>query len=156
MAKSWIGDIPNTHIRDFQRKRLYNAEDACLFMESQLTILSYDDTVNLVTLISEWANIPVPSVIEEGHSLVYATATEIVLPFPIAKTLPYIIHEMSHVINYNSPDADHHGINYATTELEVVQAFMGQDMYEALRDSFDKYKVHYLTENLHSIKLVAL
>ena len=28
MQKSWMGDIPNTHVRDYQRKRLYDAEDS--------------------------------------------------------------------------------------------------------------------------------
>ena len=149
MGKSWIGNIPNTHVRDFQRKRLYNAEDTCSFMK-QLEVLSYADVVNLVVRISDWAGIPVPSVIEEGHTLAYATADEIVLPYPITKSVPYIVHEMSHVINYNSTDADHHGEHFASTYLEVVNTFIGRNAYYELRDSFDKYKVRYLTANLPS------
>lgn len=154
MGKSWIGNIPNTHVRDFQRKRLYQAEDACSFMK-QLEVLSYADTVNLVVRISDWAGIPVPSVIEEGHTLAYATADEIVLPYPITKSLPYIVHEMSHVINYNSNDADHHGQHYATTYLEVVNTFMGRSAFHELKQSFDLHKVRYLTSDFQSAILVS-
>ena len=92
--KNYIGDIPNTHIRDFQRKKLYQAEEDCLY--------------------------------------------------PTSKSLPYICHEMSHVINYNDPDkADHHGANFAGTYLQVVKEFIGEEDYQELLNAFKHRKVKY-------------
>ena len=46
MGKSYIGDIPNTHIRDFQRKRLYQAEEQCGFWNT-LDVLSIEEIEDL-------------------------------------------------------------------------------------------------------------
>ena len=79
--------------------------------------------------------------------MVFATQDTIVLPYPVSKTIPYILHEMSHVINYNSDNADHHGKHLTTTYLSVVQEFIGKDAYLELKQSFEKHKVKYLTTN---------
>jgi len=143
MQKSWMGDIPNTHVRDYQRKKVFQAEDSCMFW-GDVDILTWEQVQNLIQRISEWAEISPPSLLEDGHLIAYATADTISLPFPIAKTLPYICHEMSHVINYNGTEADHHGKNFAATYLEVVKQFINQDAYKDLKRSFDKYNVKYL------------
>ena len=101
MRKSYIGNIPNPHVRDFQRKKVYQAEEQCSFWNIA-SVLDIHQIEMLVKLISEWAEVPRPEIIEDGHQMVFATQDSIVLPYPASKTLPYILHEMSHVINYLS------------------------------------------------------
>ena len=143
MQKSWMGDIPNTHLRDYQRKSLYKAEDSCMYCGETkfLTVEQLQDTINQ---ISEWANIESPALIEDGHTLAYATKDTISLPFPITKTMPYIVHEMTHVINYNGSNADHHGKHFAGKYLEVVKEFIGTTAHRDLRTAFLRYKVRFL------------
>ena len=50
---------------------------------------------------------------------------------------------MSHVINYNSDEADHHGRNFASTYLKVVRQFIGLTSYRELLESFRKHKVKF-------------
>jgi len=142
VAISYIGNIPNAHIRDHQRKRLYEAEEECSFWNN-ITVLSINNIKHLVGSISEWAEIKPPTIILEGHIYVYATQDAIVLPYTGTQTLPFICHEMSHVINYNSTDADHHGRNFASTYLKVVRQFIGLKSYRELLASFRKHKVKY-------------
>ena len=143
MQKSWVGDIPNTHVRDYQRKRLYQAEDSCLYW-GDVTILTSEQVQDIIRQISEWANIESPTLIEDGHTLVYATKDTISLPFPITKTMPYIAHEMAHVINYNGSNADHHGKHFAGKYLEVVRFFIHEQAYKDLKKAFCKYKEKYI------------
>ena len=142
MAISYIGNIPNAHIRDHQRKRLYEAEEECSFW-NDITVLSINNIKHLVGSISECAEIKPPTIILEGHTYVYATQDTIVLPYTRTQTLPFICHEMSHVINYNSIDADHHGRNFASTYLKVVRQFIGLTPYRELLGSFRKHRVKY-------------
>ena len=103
---------------------------------------------DLVKRISLWAEIFVPKVITKGHAdltIAYATPTTIVLPFPFAKSLPYICHEMAHVINYQSVIyADHHGKNFASVYLQIVREFASPRNYLELKKAFDKMQVEYL------------
>ena len=137
-----MGDIPNTHVRDYQRKRLYNAEDSCMFW-GNIDILTREQVEDTIDKLSQWAEIPTPQLIEDGHTLVYATKDTISLPFPVTKTLPYIVHEMSHVINYNGSNADHHGKHFAGTYLEAVEEFIGSKAYTELKKAFRRYKVSH-------------
>ena len=72
MRKSYIGNIPNTHVRDFQRKKVYRAEEKCSFWNIA-TVLDIQKVEMLVRLISEWAEIPSAEIIEDGHQMVFAT-----------------------------------------------------------------------------------
>ena len=143
MQKSWMGDIPNTHVRDYQRKRLYDAEDSFMFL-GNVEILTREQVEDTIHRISQWAEITPPKLIEDGHTLAYATADTISLPFPITKTLPYIVHEMSHVINYNGSNAAHHGKHFAGTYLEVVREFIVSVAHNDLAKAFRRYKVRYV------------
>ena len=151
MAKSYIGNIPNTHVRDFQRKRLYEAEDACAFWKPLVfKFLTTKETKKLIKGISDWAEIPVPTLISNQGKLnmrqsIYATSDIISLPFPLSRTAPYIAHEMAHVVNYNSAKADHHGPNFSKIYLQVVKEFIGIEAEQELQDSFNQNKVRYST-----------
>jgi len=146
MGKSYIGEIPNPTLRDFQRKKLYESESSCSFW-NELQILSSLKVKRLVQKISLWANIASPKICYSSHKngryLAYATASDLALPFPLAKSVPFICHEMSHVINYQLGPADHHGPNFATAYLEVVKTFMGHMEYEELKESFTEHKVKW-------------
>ena len=147
MGKSYIGIIPNPHIRDFQRKRLYKAEESCTFWQT-FKFLSTKETKDLIVNISDWAEIPVPTlIIQKGKvkrsQSIYATPNTISLPFPLSRTAPYIAHEMAHVVNYNSPNADHHGRYYAATYLEIVRNFIGESDFQELFNSFNELSVKY-------------
>ena len=126
MGKSYIGNIPNTHVRDFQRKRLYQAEESCPFWKPlRFKFLSTKETKTLIKGISNWAEIPIPTL-------------------PISRTAPYIAHEMAHVVNYNTSGADHHGPNFTTIYLQVVEKFLGVEAKQELQESFNQNKVRYL------------
>ena len=145
--RTYLGEIPNSHVRDFQRKKVYSAEATCKFW-SEVEILSLEEVKELITDIAIWASIPIPSLDIQGQEncpIVYATATEIVLPSASEWTLPCICHEMSHVINYNSQYADHHGKYFTTVYLSVVKQFIGLTAYRELQEAFDRTKVIYLT-----------
>ena len=146
MGRAYIGEIPNPTLRDFQRKRLYTAEIVCSFWRG-LQVITIPNVKQLVKEISRWANIDSPKICYTSHKnarqIAYATASELVLPFPLAKSIPFICHEMSHVINYQRGPADHHGPNFATAYLEVVKTFMGHAEYEELKESFTEHNVKW-------------
>ena len=49
--KSYLGNIPNPTLRDFQRKKLYQAEESCSFW-NEIQILSSFRVKHLVKKIS--------------------------------------------------------------------------------------------------------
>ena len=156
LSEEHIGDIPNLHLSDDQARLVYEAEEQCGFW-NDLTVLSLAEVKDLVKRISVWAGVFVPKVITEGHTdstIAYATSTSIVLPFPFAKSLPYICHEMAHVINYQSVIyADHHGKNFTSVYLQIVRAFASPRNYLELKKAFDKTKVQYFlkeSDDLHN------
>lgn len=145
MALTHIGDIPNLHVRDFQRKRVYDSELECSFWDN-VSILPLEEIEQLIQDISIWAGIEKPQLSVQGHEdmlVAYATPTEIVLPFPATQSKPFICHEMAHVINYQLGPADHHGPNFAKTYLEVVRNFIGKEAYDELKTAFDHLRVRY-------------
>ena len=71
-----MGDIPNTHIRDYQRKRVYKAEDSCLFW-GDTQIMTREQVEDVVYKISQWAEIKPPKITEDGHEITYATKDKI-------------------------------------------------------------------------------
>ena len=145
MVRTHIGNIPNLHVRDFQRKRVYDAELNCIFWDN-ISILPIEEIETLITDISLWANIAKPMLSVQGHEdmqVAYATPDEIVLPFPVTQSKPFICHEMAHVINYQLGPADHHGPNFAKTYLEVVRNFIGKEAYDELKTAFDHLRVRY-------------
>ena len=145
MVRTHIGNIPNLHVRDFQRKRVYDAELNCIFWDN-ISILPIEEIETLITDISLWANIAKPMLSVQGHEdmqVAYAPPDEIVLPFPVTQSKPFICHEMAHVINYQLGPADHHGSNFAKVYLEVVNTFIGKEAYDELKKAFDHLRVRY-------------
>ena len=143
--KSYVGEIPNVHVRDFQRKKLYQAEALTSFWNN-IEILTRPKVKQLVTEITDWAGITSPKLSYSTRTngrLAYATASSVVLPFPLAKSVPFICHEMSHVINYQRGPADHHGPYFAAAYLEVVHTFIGQEQFNELLEAFDYAKVKF-------------
>jgi len=141
---NYLGTIPNSDVRDFQRKRLYEAEEGCSFWKA-LQILPLQEVEELVYNISKSFVITTPELITEGHAIptAYATPKEIVLPFPICLSIPYICHEMAHVVNYQLGPVDHHGPNFSTTYLRIVKKFMGTEAFIELRKAFETTRVRY-------------
>ena len=142
--EEYIGDIPNSQLKDPQAKLVFSAEDECLFW-NDLTPLSNKEIVLLVNKISKWFSINSPKISFEGHmyDVAYATSNLIVLPFPYSKSVPYICHETSHVINYQIGPADHHGKYFTATYLEVVKKVLGISAFRELKNSFDRFEVKY-------------
>ena len=143
--EEYIGDIPNPHLKDNQAKLVYTAEDNCCFWQ-HFKVLSEKQTKNLIDQISLYYSIRSPSINFNGHiyGIAYATSDLIVLPFPYSKSVPYICHEMAHVINYQDETmADHHGANFSGTYLNIVKEFIGLEAYKELKNSFDTLGVRY-------------
>ena len=148
MSKSYLGKIPNTHVRDFQRQKVYDAEEQCGFWQEGLDNppLRGAEIKLLVGKIAEWASIKQPKILYETSYNIptaYATADALVLPFIRANSLPYICHEMAHVINYNSDNADHHGKYFTLTYLKLVKQFISSTASVELRIAFRKKRVQY-------------
>jgi len=142
---STIEDVPNPHVRDYQRKKVYDAEELCSFW-NKLDILSFSKIEDLVDRITKLFGIKLPSIYfgdKKSPLIAYATTTKLVLPFPISKSVPFICHEMSHVINYQLGPADHHGPYFAKAYLEVVKQFMGNSEFVELQQAFDTKRVKY-------------
>ena len=151
--RSYLGDIPNAHVRDFQRQKVYDAEEQCNFWKEGIAKppLSLDEVENVVIKMSDWASIQQPSILYETPlayqsklPMAYATATALVLPFSKASTLPYLCHEMAHVINYNSENADHHGKHFTYVYLNLVKEFISPMAAVELRKSFKIKRVKYV------------
>jgi len=146
--RSYLGDIPNAHVRDFQRQRVYNAEEQCNFWQDGLRNppLGGDEVEALVAKIALWASIKQPNILYEAPSkipIAYATHDSVVLPFDRASSLPYICHEMAHCINYNSDNADHHGRHFSLTYLNLVKQFISRTASVELRKAFRNNRVKY-------------
>ena len=143
--EEYIGDIPNQHLKDVQAKLVYDAEDECYFWQN-FEVLSDKQTKNLINQIALFFSVQPPNINFNGHiyGIAYATSDLIVLPFPYSKSVPYICHEMAHVINYQDETmADHHGINFSGIYLNIVKEFIGLDAYKELKNSFDTLGVRY-------------
>jgi len=152
LSEGYVDSIPNTHIRDFQRKKVYDAEEKCAFWNS-IDVLPLEEVQELIISISNWAGIKVPKLdtgdpkTKQDILTAYATKDSISLPFPIAKTVPMICHEMAHVINYQDiSKADHHGQNFASVYLQIVREFSSPRNYLELRKAFDSSCVRYNSE----------
>ena len=59
MGARYLGSIPNAHIRDYQRKRVYDAEEQCMFWHDNPEI-SQTKAEQLINSISTWAEIKQP------------------------------------------------------------------------------------------------
>jgi len=155
MGATYLGSIPNAHIRDYQRKRVYDAEEQCMFWYNNPEI-SQTKAEQLINSISTWAEIKqpilytgnkrtIPSSIRKrlAKHIAYATPTYIALPSNVVTKIPFICHEMSHVINYQKGPADHHGPNFTKTYLQLVEKFISEKAKQELQKSFDNKKVNY-------------
>ena len=134
--EEYIGDIPNPHLKDVQAKLVYDAEDECYFWQN-FEVLSDKQTKNLINQIALFFSVQPPNINFNGHlyGIAYATSDLIVLPFPYSKSVPYICHETSHVINYQIGPADHHGKYFTATYLEVVKKVLGASAFRELKNS---------------------
>jgi len=154
MARAYLGTIPNPHVRDSQRKRVYEAEERCMFWYTDNKI-SQTETENLIGDISTWADINTPTLYTDSintphgikqrlaKQMSYATPMYVALSNNAVGSIPYLCHEMAHVINYQKGPADHHGPNFAAIYLKLVELFIGQKERKELQHSFDKTKVKY-------------
>jgi len=147
--------IPNIHIRDFQRQKVYDAEEQCMFWHIHPQT-SQTKAEQLIHSVSTWANIEKP-ILYTGNKktiptsirrrlakhIAYATPTYVAIPSNVVKRIPFICHEMAHVINYQKGPADHHGPNFTKTYLQLVGKFINEKARQDLQDSFDRKHVKY-------------
>ena len=148
-------DIPNFHVRDFQRKKLYRAEESCSFFPNWIVELTPEAANFYINSISAWGKIKEPTLYTEHIStphgirqrlakqMAYATPEYIAIPSNLLSKLPYICHEMSHVINYQTGPADHHGPNFASIYLKMIRNYLGSPEYTELKEAFNLHKVKY-------------
>ncbi len=156
--KSYRGRIPNKEIRDYQRDKVYHAESQCQFWK-EFIYLSSDDVKELIHAIAEWGGRRAPIIkladqnytdvrdedlwMVTGSEPIYSTKTKIVLPFPVAQSLPIIAHEMAHYLNYNSQNPDHHGPYFCGQYLQIVQEFLGHNEHSQLLEAFQLGGIHF-------------
>tara|TARA_R110002020_G_scaffold135029_1_gene301626 strand:- start:269 stop:751 length:483 start_codon:yes stop_codon:yes gene_type:complete len=155
-------DIPNPHVRDFQRKKLYAAEESCSFWPDWIVELTEENARAYINSISTMYKIKEPTLYTEDITtphgirqriskqngdmlrlMAYATPTYVAIPSNLLSKLPYIVHEMSHVINYQLGPTDHHGPNFASIYLKVLSNYVGSKESKELQDAFDLHKVKY-------------
>ena len=147
-------NIPNAQVRDFQRKKLYEAEEQCIFWHKYKEV-SKDEAEQLIEDISTWADINTPTLYTDSintphgikqrlaKQMAYATPIYVALSDNAVGSIPYICHEMAHVINYQRGPADHHGPHFASIYLNLIETFIGKEEREELENSFDNKKVKY-------------
>lgn len=157
--KSYRGHIPNKEIRDYQRDRVYHAESQCRFWK-EFIYMTAEDVRELIQAIAEWGGVRTPIIklgdqdsfdgvrdedlwLVSGKEPIYSTKTKIVLPFPVAQSLPIICHEMAHCLNYNSDCPDHHGPNFCGVYLKIVKQFIGENEHMQLCEAFQQRGVRY-------------
>ena len=148
-------DIPNPHVRDFQRKKLYAAEESCSFWPDWIVELTEENARDYINSISTMYKINEPTLYTDHIStphgirqriakqMAYATPIYVAIPSNLLSKLPYICHEMAHVINYQLGPADHHGPNFASIYLKVLSNYIGYKESKELQDTFDLHKVKY-------------
>ena len=157
--KSYRGHIPNKEITDYQRDRVYHAESQCKFWK-EFIYMTAEDVKELIQAIAEWGGVRTPVVkladqecfegvqhedlwLVTRAEPIYSTKTKIVLPFPVAQSLPIICHEMAHCLNYNSDNPDHHGPYFCGMYLQIVKQFICVDEYLQLRTAFQERGVSF-------------
>ena len=141
-------NIPNYEVRDFQRTRVYTAEENCSFWKDP-SFLQPQEVIDIVKDISFWANINEPRSCFERPlemekqvptTMAFAAPDLVCLPL-FAWNKPFICHEMAHVISYQKGPNDHHGPNFVKVYLELVSFFMGQAERDELHLELSKTKV---------------
>ena len=147
-------DIPNAHVRDYQRQKVYDAEEQCVFWYNYNEV-SQAETEQLIKDISTWAGINTPTLYTDNintphgikqrlaKQMSYATPIYVALSSNAVGSTPYICHEMAHVINYQRGPADHHGPHFAAIYLNLIATFIGEKERTELQHSFDKAAVKY-------------
>ena len=142
--------VPNKDIEDYQCSILYKAEESCKFWDD-VSIIEDDYVLAVIGHISYRFNIITPKLFLLSESkkfglIASATSASIILPFPAARCIQFICHEMAHVINYQVGEGDHHGPNFAGTYLKVINNFIGMDERTELINAFNRYGVKYNME----------
>lgn len=141
-------NIPNYEIKDFQRMRVYTAEENCSFWKEPF-YLKPQEVIKIVKEISSWANIHEPRSFfnrtpqmkkQVPPNTAFAAPDLVCLPF-FAWNRPFICHEMAHVISYQKGPNDHHGPNFVKVYLDLIHSFMGQAESDELRSELSKTKV---------------
>jgi|TARA_R110000824_G_scaffold250617_1_gene439369 hypothetical protein len=140
-------DIPNYGVRDFQRARVYTAEENCSFWKDPSS-LKLQEVLDIVRDISFWAGIKEPRSFFERPlqmekqiptNVAFAAPDLVCLPL-FACNKPYICHEMAHVISYQKGPNDHHGPNFVKVYLDLISSFMGLAERDELRSELSKTK----------------
>ena len=122
--------------RDFQRRKVYNAEwatEACCFPIEKLTL---DECKQLIEKASRFTKGPRP-IVKDGRGCRKArgSAWHIVLP-KWARTKWTVLHEYAHAVTtYN------HGPDFVKAYLKLVKRFIGRTEADILRMAFRQYKV---------------
>jgi len=156
--KNYRGHIPNKEVRDHQREKVYHAESECQYWK-EFIYMTAEDVRELIKAISEWGGMRTPIIklaeqnfedvrdedlwLVAGSEPIYSTKTKIVLPFPVAQSLPIITHEMAHYLNYNSMHPDHHGPYFCGVYLEIVKKFLGDVEHSQLLESFIRNGIQF-------------
>ena len=147
LSKNNPFNIPNYEVRDFQRKRVYTAEENCSFWKEPFS-LEPQEVIDIVKDISSWADIHEPRSLFERpiqmkrqvpSNMAFAAPDLVCLPL-FACNKPFICHEMAHVISYQKGPNDHHGPNFVKVYLDLIHSFMGQAEEDELRSELSKAK----------------
>jgi putative metallohydrolase (TIGR04338 family) len=149
--------------RDSQRSRVYAAETAMNWRgHGRLVskkLRSLDDAAHFVTEVvtSDWFAARAPQVslvrlvagdpksrratcISRIGKVPGTTNSRIRLP-PWARTRPVILHELSHAVVFSATPPSAHGPEFCRAELDLITAFLGSSVADALHEQFLLHRV---------------
>jgi predicted SprT family Zn-dependent metalloprotease len=138
-------------MRDFQKQRLYDAENDTLMWEQKFSDhMNKEETVAFVDKIacSQWwrnrgGRHKVEIYIGRAHCRGHALPEYISLPtwacFPM-----YILHELTHLLLYDQTGTEmHHTRPFCKMYLQMLKHWLGTNAEVDMRACFRKHKVKY-------------
>jgi len=128
--------------RDFQRKKIYKAENAAMRCCYPVDRLELDECRQLVSRACKFLGLTTSPLVTDGRGTKRASGTMSKINLPKwARNKWIVLHEVAHACTPRSYPA--HGREFASTYLKLVRRFIGKIEAQILRDAFRQYKAKY-------------
>lgn len=141
-----------TRRRDYQRSKVYDAEDEVGEGKRLDTVIEIQAWVDKITH-SSWWNSRFPEirnhtvVVKDGRGRRSGGALRGILESDIRiprhfRTQKWILHELAH-ITVDELEHAWHGCEFAHNYLVLIQRWMGREYANELRSAFKRHRVHW-------------
>lgn len=134
--------------RDYQRSRLYKAEDSLPERKQLLrrgSLKACQEFVDSITATRFWrTHMPHMPYVSVTPGVCHAIATlehaTIAMP-PSLRSELIILHELAHLMSFHDAQISYHGPEFAWVYSDLVRRFMGGDVSRRLHAAFREYGV---------------